>query len=201
MDFRLTHAEINILRDIFSPRIVTFEKKENIICSPQRLYIVLDGLLYLCTENELYERSILRFMRQGEILTSSLTIDIYNGISYILAKTSCKMAVISKRDIDLYLSDHPLWRERLNEVMNDGPHEHELYMNYMLHRKTIRSRLLCFLRDESKSQQSDSLHLPLPLSDVADYLGVERTALMKEIGKMKKEGIIKGKNRDITLLV
>lgn len=201
MDFFFTHSEVNTLRSSLHPRIAEYKKDENIILSESYIYIVTDGLLYLCTENELYERSILRFMRPGELFTVVPSFEIYNGISYITAKKASKIAVFPNRELELFLSDRPLWRERFDEVFYTGLRERGLMINYMLHRRTIRNRLLCFLRDEAIIQQSDKIRIPMPYSDLADYLAADRTALMKEIGRMKKDGIISGEKRVLTLLV
>lgn len=201
MDFFFTHSEVNTLRSALRPRIAEYKKGENIIPADSYIYIVTEGLLYLCTENELYERSILRFMRPGELFTANTSFKIYNGISYITAKNNSKIALFSKHELELFLSDRPLWQERFDEVFHTGLRERGLMTNYILHRRTIRSRLLCFLRDESAIQLSDKIHIPMPYSDLADYLATERTALMKEIGKMKKEGLISGEKRVLSLLV
>ena len=201
MDFFLTHSEINTLRSALKPRITEYKKDEYIKPMDGYIYIITEGLLYFCTENELYERSILRFMRPGEIFTDSPAFEVYNGISYISAKYASKAAVFSKRELQLYLSDRPLWRERIDEIFITGTRERELSVNYMLHRRTIRSKLLCFLRYEAQVQQSDKIRVPLPFADLADYIAADRTAMMKEIGKMKADGIISGSNRELTLLV
>lgn len=201
MDFFLTHSEVNTLRSALKPHIAEYKKGENIKPMDGYIYILTEGLLYFCTENELYERSILRFIRPGEIFTDNPTFEIYNGISYISAKYTSKAAVFSTREFRLYLSDRPLWQERIDEIFNIGMRERHLSVNYMLHRRTIRNRLLCFLRDEARIQQSDKIRVPLPFADLADYLAADRTALMKEIGRMKSDGIISGSNRELTLLV
>ncbi len=201
MDFYFNRKELTTLRDALHPRIAEYKKGENILLSEKYFYILLSGIVYHCAEDELYERSILRFIRAGEPFSSETPLEIYNGIHYLNAKQNSTAAVFSHHELNLYLYDRPLWRERFNEVSEIGLKERTLKLNYILHRRTIRSRLLSFLRDESKIQQSDKIHIPIPFIDLADYLAVERTALMKEIGKMKSDGIISGKNRDIMLLV
>ena len=39
-------------------------------------------------------------------------------------------------------------------------------------------------------QGQNPLRLPFDRQQMADYLGVERTALSKELGKMQREGLI-----------
>jgi CRP-like cAMP-binding protein len=43
------------------------------------------------------------------------------------------------------------------------------------------------------------IQIPLDRQQLADYLGVERTALSKELGKMKREGLIDFKKNDFMI--
>ena len=45
-----------------------------------------------------------------------------------------------------------------------------------------------------------TFYLPLPLSDLADYLSVDRSAMMREIKKMNEENIIISEKRKITVI-
>lgn len=56
--------------------------------------------------------------------------------------------------------------------------------------KTIRGRLLSYFSEQVAVQKRKDITIPLDRQQLADYLGVERTALSKELGKMKKEGLI-----------
>ena len=51
-------------------------------------------------------------------------------------------------------------------------------------------------------KQSGSKHIKLPLSltDLADYLSVDRSAMMREIKSMNDEGMISSKGRDVVIL-
>lgn len=56
--------------------------------------------------------------------------------------------------------------------------------------KSIRGRLMAYLDSMSRKKGSRSFDIPFDRQQLADYLNVERTALSKELGKMKKEGLI-----------
>ena len=47
---------------------------------------------------------------------------------------------------------------------------------------------------------SNAFTLPMPFSDLADYLAVDRSAMMRELKKLNDEKIIKTTIRKITLL-
>lgn len=56
--------------------------------------------------------------------------------------------------------------------------------------KKIRSRLFSYFSEQAAVQGSTHIQISLDRQQLADYLGVERTALSKELSKMQKEGLI-----------
>ena len=62
--------------------------------------------------------------------------------------------------------------------------------NFYTSAKTIRERVVMYLSAEAVRQGSNTFEIPFDRQAMADYLGVERSALSKELGRMKKEGII-----------
>ena len=72
----------------------------------------------------------------------------------------------------------------------------------ILSQKTIRDKILSYFRILSQNSFSKTFTLPFSLTDLADYLSVDRSAMMREIKTLKEDGIIKkmDKNR-FTLLI
>ena len=56
--------------------------------------------------------------------------------------------------------------------------------------KTIRGRLMSYFSRQVSLQGSDKITIPFDRQQLADYLGVDRSALSKELGKMKKDGLL-----------
>ena len=56
--------------------------------------------------------------------------------------------------------------------------------------KTIRGRLVSYFSEQVSIQGSNHIKIPLDRQQLADYLGVERTALSKELGKMRDDGML-----------
>lgn len=64
--------------------------------------------------------------------------------------------------------------------------------------KTIRGRLLVYLSAQSAKAKSTAFRIPFDRQGLADYLNLDRSALSKELGKMRDEGILEfHKNRFI----
>ena len=70
----------------------------------------------------------------------------------------------------------------------------------MLTQKTLRDNLLDYFRHQAIIQGSSYIKLPISKKELADYLGVQRPSLFRELKKMKDEGLIDVSNRIIRLL-
>ena len=56
--------------------------------------------------------------------------------------------------------------------------------------KTIRGRLMSYLSYQSMQEKKYSFTIPFNRQQLADYLGVDRSAMSNELGKMQREGLI-----------
>ena len=66
--------------------------------------------------------------------------------------------------------------------------------------RTIQEKLLCYFRILAYEQQSLSFPLPFSLSALADYLCCDRSAMMRELKKLKEEGVLSVQRRQVTFL-
>ncbi len=57
-------------------------------------------------------------------------------------------------------------------------------------KRTIREKLLAYLSIQAETQKSRYFELPLGRIELAEYLCVDRSALTRELVKMKEEGLI-----------
>ena len=65
--------------------------------------------------------------------------------------------------------------------------------------KTIRGRLLSYLSYQARQAGSREFAIPFDRQQLADYLGVERSALSAELGKMQREGLLQTKKNHFSL--
>ena len=56
--------------------------------------------------------------------------------------------------------------------------------------KSIRARVMSYLSSVSVQEGSDEFDIPFDRQELADYLNVDRTALSKELGRMRRDGLI-----------
>lgn len=65
--------------------------------------------------------------------------------------------------------------------------------------KTLRERLLSYLSEQAMINGSTHFTIPFDRQQLADYLGVDRSAMSNELSKMQKEGLIASKKNEFTL--
>lgn len=70
----------------------------------------------------------------------------------------------------------------------------------ILSKYTIREKLITYFSQCSARNNSDTFTLPLDRASLAAYIGTERSALSRELHRMKQENIINLEKNTITLL-
>ena len=60
----------------------------------------------------------------------------------------------------------------------------------ILSKRTTREKLMAYLMSEAKTHGSNEFNIPYDRQELADFLGVERSALSTVIGKLREDGII-----------
>ena len=67
-------------------------------------------------------------------------------------------------------------------------------------KRSTREKLISYLSEESKRQNSASITLPFNRQQLADYLSVDRSAMSNELCKMRDEGLLEFNKNQFRLL-
>lgn len=162
--------------------------------------LVQEGLVYLCAENERYARGILAFFRPGDWMDTSMRLSLRHGVCYFTTKYAGRLTVFSRKDLLRAAAVQPQAMDIWNGTL-DGLAQAWLRHSYILQQRTPRQRLLAFFRWEAERQGGEKdIRLPFPQADLADYLGVDRAAMARELTRMKQERLLSGARRTWTLL-
>lgn len=65
---------------------------------------------------------------------------------------------------------------------------------------TIREKVLTYLRRLSENQDSPRVRVPYSRGELADYLCVDRSAMTRELSRMREAGLLAYQKRDFVLL-
>ena len=69
----------------------------------------------------------------------------------------------------------------------------------LLTQRTLRQKLLLYLEYAAAEAGADEFELPITLSGLADYISADRSAMMRELGRMREEGLICSRGRRFRL--
>ena len=72
--------------------------------------------------------------------------------------------------------------------------------NELLSKRTIREKVMTFLSQQAISANNNSFKIPFSREEMANFLAVDRSALSRELSKMKEEGIITYNKNNFTLI-
>lgn len=123
------------------------------------------------------------------------------------------LQVVCRSSCDVLFIDYPHILKRCENACN---HHSVLVQNMLrlmsdkaqalsqrvdvLSRRSIREKLLCYFRQLSERAGSNTFTLPFSLSTLADYIATDRSAMMRELKRLREEGAIRSDGRQFTLL-
>ena len=193
----LEDTEITALLRCFSMRILNFKERKVILRRSEKienLYIVLSGRARESWYNE-----------DGELLTS---VDYSDGdiigLEYIggIRKTASgetvalQETVVMSVDSFRFLNPCNNFCPRHTKVINNAfsylAKQNMKLLNRVkeLTMPTTKEKVMCYLQNIRTSLKSNSFNIPHTRQEMADYLGVERSALSKELSDLQKSGYI-----------
>jgi len=69
----------------------------------------------------------------------------------------------------------------------------------VLSRRSIREKLMCYFRQLSEKSGTPTFTLPFSLSTLADYIATDRSAMMRELKRLRDEEIVRSDGRKFTV--
>jgi len=111
----------------------------------------------------------------------------------VIANEDCRVLFLSIGRLDHSFSHTESWRFKILANLLALSSQKNLALagrSFHTASRSIRGRVLAYLNSVSLKNNSVEFDIPFDRQQLADYLNVERTALSKELGKMKAEGII-----------
>lgn len=166
--------------------------------------IVLTGAVQIVKDDFYGKRSIVAHIAEAELFGESFAA---GGIAQlpvsIVAVADCQILVIPCQRITVGCSNACGFHSRLIHNLLRVVANKNLQYNQKLEitsRRTTREKLLAFLMAQAKHHGSSQFTIPYDRQGLADYLGVERSAMSAEIGKLKRDGILDCRKSEFILL-
>lgn len=126
-----------------------------------------------------------------------------NNELFVLAKTKCNVLIFSYNILfdkcKPSCKFHGTVKQEISNLVLKEIKEQNLRIE-ILAQKNIRAKLLAYFEILADQKHSREFLLPFTMSDLASFLNVDRSAMTRELGYLKKENKLKQKGREITLL-
>lgn len=191
-----SEEDIQMMAEHLQFRVEKF-KKENIILSEGNIItdigIVLSGSVQI-VHNDLWgNKSILSIVETGNIFAEAYACIANEPIMVdVVANEACEILFINVSKLFMPCSDCKSQSRLIQNLILISARKNLQLSRRSLHTspKTIRGRLLSYFSQQVSIQGSNKIVIPFDRQQMADYLNLDRSALSKELGKMKKEGLI-----------
>lgn len=163
------------------------------------LDIVMSGSLIAYSLSQGGSATTMFEFRKGSILGVNLLLAESSAYPLnIYCLTDCKIVHVAREAV-LELLHNYQFVMRFIQSLSQNSQGMNQKIN-MLTQKTLRENILEYLKKQSVLQKSQTIILPTSKKQLADYLGVQRPSLFRELKKLCDENILKIQNRRVTLL-
>ncbi len=159
-----------------------------------RMGLVLDGGVTIENNDVWGNKTILSHVGQGGFFaeTYGLLVDEPMLVD-VVADSDCRILFLRIGNIQRDLSGRTEWRLKLiSNLLTISAHKNLVLSGRSFHTapKTMRGRVSSYLNSVSLQTGRMEFDIPFDRQQMADYLNLERTALSKELRKMKDDGFI-----------
>ncbi len=190
-------GNISTMLSCLGARLIKYKKGEYVLRQGEYLSDILvlaEGSLHIQRDDYWGNRSILGHIGVGEIF----------GEAYVAPDSGTLLNdVIAVEDSSVFFFDvkrvittcssacrfHTMVVQNLFFAISEKNRGLVQKLNYMS-RRTTREKLISYLSEEAKKQNSSSITIPFNRQQLADYLSVDRSAMSNELGKMRDEGLL-----------
>ena len=193
----LDREEINEVLQKFHGLIKHFPKSDYIYLAGdcvENLCVVLEGTVQMIKEDIWGEKSIIANLGVGSVFAENFLGQLgdRSSVSYFVASDSeVLMLPLGRTLFDTNTSSKASQRLMCNIVSILADNNTRLIeKTEILCKKTLRSKILAYLEQEARNHGCRSFTIPFNRTDLANYLDADRSALTRELARMKEEGLI-----------
>lgn len=198
--------ELENLFKCLKVEVKDYNKNEYIIESGKEnknIVLILKGKVYLINEDYWGNRNIILEGKEGEIFGEANACRGQKPSTNLIAVQNTKVMLINFSRIinicPLSLTLRETLIKNLLEILSKNNIELTLKIGHMS-RRTTREKLLSYLSERANFLGKTEFEIPFDRQQLADYLCIDRSAMSKELSKLKKDGILDYKKEWFRLL-
>jgi len=203
----MTESEITKALQVLEAQEKSYEKGETLLIAgtiTERIGLVLEGSVTIESNDAWGNRTIISHVGNGQVFAETYALlENEPMLVDVTASEDCRILFLrSGRIQSLNSSLEPWALKHITNLLTISMHKNMILSGRSFHTapKTIRGRVMAYLNSVSLQKRSREFDIPFDRQQLADYLNLERSALSKEIGKMRREGLISCRKNHFSIL-
>lgn len=193
----ISEKDIEQMLVCFNAAIRSYSAGQTILSAGDRINqmgIILSGKVYMESNDITGNKSIIRELVVGEILGELYALSkdgqlTFNAVAHEEAEVLFIDADKVMTPCEKVCARHLTTIKNLLVELAGKACSLDRKLCHMSMR-TTREKLMSYLTEESRRQNSSCVKIPFNRQELADYLCVERSAMSRELHKMKNDGLI-----------
>ena len=194
--YGITEDELSRLEALLSPRIKKASAGE-FLSYPEYVIedigVVLSGKVHMISEDFWGNQNIIAEFTENTLFGEAHSISRDPMFfSLVAVKPSSLLILNTQKILDIKEHSHCGVQKLYHNLMTIIIRKKLNYMKKadILSRRSLREKISAFLSEQYRKEGASSFTIPYNRQQMADYLSTDRSALSKELSKMKKEGIL-----------
>lgn len=191
------HTDLEQTLQFLNGKTNTYSKGNSIFLkgsSAGLVGIVLSGKVQIVREDYYGNRSVLTVLKIGELFGEVFPCAGLKTmpVSAIALQTSDVLLLDCRKIFTSHSDSFGFHNQLITNLLQEIARKNldlNKKIRYMS-QKTTKEKVITYLLDEAKQNNCSEFTIPYDRQALADYLGVERSAMSAEIGKLKKKGVI-----------
>ena len=191
----LTEADIAQMEHCHCLRQKTFARRQTIFRAGTAVHeigIVLRGAVHIESIDLWGNKSILSEVGPGQVFAETYAFCAEPLMVDAIAAEECEVLFLDVSALSCPHAEHA-WQEQLLRNLLRVSMRKNLALSrriFCTTPKTVRARLLTYLSGQAVQAGGMEFDLPFNRQQLADYLNLDRSALSKELGRMRDDGLL-----------
>lgn len=155
--------------------------------------IIKSGSVHIESIDPWGKRSILSNVSVGQVFAETYAIAGEPMMVDAVAAENCNILFVDIKNLLCEKNAQQTWYPKLlNNILRISVQKNLLLSNriFCTTPKTIRERVMLYLSTQAAKSGSTTFQIPFNRQQLADYLNLDRSALSKELGKMRDDGLL-----------
>ena len=193
----ISQEEMGLMLNCLGGKIATITKGHPVFLEGEPakyVGVVLSGKVQIVRDDYYGNRSVLAVVSPGGLFAEAFACA---GVETLpvsaIALHSCAVLLLDCKRVLTSCCNACPFHSRLVRNLLQGISQKNLMLTAKIRcmsQKTTQEKLMEFLLEQAKQQSSGEFVIPYDRQALADYLGVERSAMSAELSKLKKAGLI-----------